>query len=378
MEAILERFAPYTKLFCEKEWAFSSEKSSEKQGLEAFVEWQAWIAENHPDTHQKLAKPIDILIATDALSEGQNLQDADMVINYDIHWNPVRIIQRMGRIDRLGSPNEQIFGINFWPSDNINSYLNLQGRIEQRMAAMKLAGSEVDHQFSDSFAKMAHDEDFDRKMNDRMMEQMLITWDDIEVSDQGLGFDSLSLERYRQDLLAEFNRDKDKYRQMPKGVYSGFVGDHSGICNGLVALLGYPAKPSKQLDHQYQVFDLIYIDKSGKLVLNNQKEVLDFLTVNKDKERFVPDTVDRGEEVAIAELVNALKSWLNSQATTTEVMEDGSVKETMGNATRDLLGMLKKGNKVALGTIKQNVKIDEKFQPNNFDLIAWSLVSVST
>jgi hypothetical protein len=185
----------------------------------------------------------------------------------------------------------------------------------------------------------------------------------------------LSLERYRQDLLAEFNRDKDKYRQMPKGVYSGFVGDHSGICNGIVALLGFPAKPSKKLDHQYQVFDLIYIDKSGKLVLNNQKEVLDFLTINKDKERFVPDAVDRGEEIAIAELVNALKSWLNSQATTTEVMEDGSVKETMGKAPRDLLGMLKKGNKVALGTIKQNVKIDEKFQANNFDLIAWLLVS---
>lgn len=375
MEAILERFAPYTKLFREKEWSFSSEK----QGLEAFAEWKNWIEENHLDSHQKLTKPIDLLIATDALSEGQNLQDADMVINYDIHWNPVRIIQRMGRIDRLGSPNEQIFGINFWPSDNINSYLNLQGRIEQRMAAMKLAGSEVDHQFSDSFAKMAHDEDFDRKMNDRMMEQMLITWDDIEVSDQGLGFDSLSLERYRQDLLAEFNRDKDKYRQMPKGVYSGFVGDvATGDRNGIVALLGYPAKPSKTLDHQYQVFDLIYIDKSGKLVLNNQKEVLDFLTINKDQERFVPDAVDRGEQVAIAELVNALKFWLSSQAVQTEVMDDGTEKKTMGNAPRELLGMLKKGDKMALGTIKQNVKIDEKFQSNNFDLVAWSLVSLAT
>jgi len=345
-------------------------------GLEAFIEWQAWIAENHPDTHQKLTKPIDILIATDALSEGQNLQDADMVINYDIHWNPVRIIQRMGRIDRLGSPNEQIFGINFWPSDNINSYLNLQGRIEQRMAAMKLAGSEVDHQFSDSFAKMAHDEDFDRKMNDRMMEQMLITWDDIEVSDQGLGFDSLSLERYRQDLLAEFNRDKDKYRQMPKGVYSGFVGDvATGDRNGIVALLGYPAKPPKKLDHQYQVFDLIYIDKSGKLVLNNQKEVLDFLTVNKDKERFVPPAVDRGEQVAIAELVNALKSWLNSQAVHTEVMEDGTTKETMGNETLGVLDGLRKGNKVAIDRIKQNVTVDGKYQLNNFDLITWVLVT---
>jgi superfamily II DNA or RNA helicase len=381
MEAILERFAPYTKLFCEKEWAFTSEKS----GLEAFAAWQEWVKDNHPETYHKLKKPIDILIATDALSEGQNLQDADMVINYDIHWNPVRIIQRMGRIDRLGSPNQEIFGINFWPSDNINSYLNLQGRIEQRMAAMKLAGAEVDHQFSDSFAKMVHDKEFDQKMNDLMMRQMQTTWDDIEVSNQGLGFDSLSLERYRQDLLAEFNRDKDKYRQMPKGVYTGFTvvqksGIHDDLNNdlhdGIIALLGYPAKPAKKLDHQYQVFDLIYIDKSGKLILKNQKEVLDLLTLYKDNERFVPDAVDRGEAVAVAELVNALKTWLTSQAVQEEQMEDGSVKKTMGNETLGILQGLKRGNKASIDRIKQNVTVDGKYQLSNFDLISWVLVTV--
>jgi Helicase conserved C-terminal domain/PLD-like domain/Type III restriction enzyme, res subunit len=374
MEAILERFAPYTKLFREQEWAFSSEK----EGLEAFAEWKIWIADRHLETHQKLNKPIDILIATDALSEGQNLQDADMVINYDIHWNPVRIIQRMGRIDRLGSPNQQIFGINFWPSDNINSYLNLQGRIEQRMAAMKLAGAEVDHQFSDSFGKMVHDEAFDRKMNDLMMQQMQITWDDIEVSDGGLSFDSLSLERYRQDLLAEFNRDKDKYRQMPKGVYTGFMGETKNCQrDGIIALLGYPAQPVKKLDHQYQSFDLIYIDKSGNLVLNNQKEVLDLLTLYKDRERFVPDPIDYGAPAAISDLANALKAWLSNQSVQTEVMADGSVKKTMGDASKALLGRLKKGDKVAVDEINQNVKIDEKFQPDNFDLISWLLVSTS-
>ncbi|MCK5345318.1 MAG: ATP-dependent helicase, partial [Candidatus Heimdallarchaeota archaeon] len=107
---------------------------------------------------------IDVLIGTDCISEGQNLQDCDYVINYDIHWNPVRIIQRMGRIDRIGSPNKKIFGINFWPSNNINTYLNLQGRIEQRMAAMKLAGAEVDHRFSETFAEIIHDESLDQKM----------------------------------------------------------------------------------------------------------------------------------------------------------------------------------------------------------------------
>ena len=141
-------------------------------------------------------------------------------------------------------------------------------------------------------------------------------------------------------------------------------------------MLGYPAKPSKKLDHQYQVLDLIYIDKSGKLVLNNQKEVLDFLTLNKDRERFVPDVVDRGEQGAIAELVNTLKSWLTSQAVQTEVMDDGSVKETMGNETRGVLQGLKKGNKVAIDRIKQNITVDGKYQLNNFDLITWILVTV--
>ena len=103
-EPILERFAPYTKLFKEQEWAFESKKT----GLDAYNEWITWLNDNDEKAYQKLQSPIDILIATDALSEGQNLQDADMVINYDIHWNPVRIIQRMGRIDRLGSPNNKI------------------------------------------------------------------------------------------------------------------------------------------------------------------------------------------------------------------------------------------------------------------------------
>jgi hypothetical protein len=123
------------------------------------------------------------------------------------------------------------------------------------------------------------------------------------------------------------------------------------------------------------VFDLIYIDKSGKLVLNNQKEVLDFLTINKDKERFVPDVVNRGDEVAIAELVTALKSWLSSQSVQTEVMADGSTKETMGTAVRDLFGKIKKGNQMALDFVKQDGNVDQKFQVDKFDLVAWVLVS---
>lgn len=371
-EPILERFAPYTKLFMEKEWDFQTPK----KGLEAYHEWISWVAQNHPKTYAKVQQPIDILIATDALSEGQNLQDADMVINYDIHWNPVRIIQRLGRIDRLGSPNKKIFGINFWPSNNINSYLNLQGRIEQRMAAMKLAGAEVDEKFSDTFQEMIHDESLDQRMKNRMMEQMQVTFDDLDGNDT-FGFDDLSLERYRQDLLEEFNKDKAKYLRMPKGVYTGFIADTS-VCaeNGLIALLGYPARPAKSPQHEYKVFDLIYINKQGKLVLLNQKDVLDALTHHKDKDRFVPDAVDKGDDAAIQELVSAIKAWLNSQASEEQVQEDGTTKKVMGTEAKDLLSKLRKGDKDALSRVKQNVKVDEKFQLDNFDLITWFLVSV--
>jgi ERCC4-related helicase len=372
-EPILERFAPYTKLYKEKEWDFDSEKHKSN----AYQEWIQWIADNHPKTYQKLQNPIDILIATDALSEGQNLQDADMVINYDIHWNPVRIIQRMGRIDRLGSPNQKIYGINFWPSNNINNYLDLQGRIEQRMAAMKLAGAEVNLEFSDTFKEMAEDENLENRLKSRMMEQMQTSWDDIEVSDQGLGFDDLSLEKYRQDLFEEFNKDKAKYQRMPKGVYSGFKSDKN-ICSkdGIIALLGYPSKPEKQRDHIYRVFDIIYIDYKGEMVLLNQKEVLDAITYHKDRERFVPDDIDKGDESAIKELVNALKNYLDSQATETEVQSDGTIKKSMGREAKDVLDKLRKGDKGALARVKQNVKVDEKYQLDNFDLITWLLVTV--
>jgi ERCC4-related helicase len=375
-EPILERFAPFTKLFREKEWRF--EPSREEQShQEKYKEWISWISENEPKVYQQLQNPIDILIATDALSEGQNLQDADMVINYDIHWNPVRIIQRMGRIDRIGSPNHKIFGVNFWPSNNINSYLNLQGRIEQRMAAMKLAGSEVDLDFSDTFKEMAEDENLENRMKARMMEQMQVSWDDIEVNEQGLGFNDLSFEKYRQDLLEEYNANTEKYSRMPKGVYTGFKAVAEACSeNGMIALLGYPTRPPKVQNHIYQSYDLIYINENGESVLLNQKDVLDALAVHKDEARFVPDAIDRGEETAIQNLVASFRAWLKKQAIEEEKQEDGTIKKKMGAEAKDILSKIKTGDKDALKRVGQNIKVTDKFQADNFDLITWFLVTI--
>ncbi|MBU1060548.1 MAG: DEAD/DEAH box helicase family protein [Proteobacteria bacterium] len=374
-ELILQRFAPFTKLFKEQEWQFSGSQDDLTES-EIFGEWITWLADNNDPAYKQIQKPIDILIATDTLSEGQNLQDADTVINYDIHWNPVRIIQRMGRIDRLGSPNKIIFGINFWPSSNINTYLNLQGRIEHRMAAMKLAGSEVHLEFSDTFAQMATDENLENRMKARMLEQMQTSWDDIETSERGLGFDNLSLERYRQDLLAEIKENGKKYYEMPKGVYTGFIADKA-ICSdeGIIALLGYPTRPPKATIHEYQIYELIYIDMNGKPVLLNQKEVLDALGAHKDKNRYVHQSVDKGEEQAIQLLADAIKTWLTSQAVEEEKQEDGGTKKRMGKEVKDILAKLRSGDPSALKKVKQNIKVSDKYMVDNFDLITWFLVS---
>jgi ERCC4-related helicase len=373
-ETILERFAPYTKLFREKEWTF--EPSGKGLPLNRqFDEWQQWIALNDKQTYEKLQNPIDILIATDALSEGQNLQDCDLIINYDIHWNPVRVIQRMGRIDRLGSPNKKIFCINFWPSNNINSYLNLQGRIEQRMAAMKLAGSEVHLDFSDTFKDMAEDETLEQKQKARMLEQMQSTWDEIDL-EKSLGFDDFSLEAFRQELLEELRKHEQFYKSLPNGVYTGFKANQGGCREeGLIALLGYPGKPPKANNFEYKGYELVYIDHLGKPVFLNQKEVLDALAKHKEEIRFVPKDIDQGEPQSIEHLSAALSVWIKNQAVEEEVLEDGTIKQKMGKASLDMLNKLKSGSKTTIQKLKDEGSASQKYNKNNFDLITWFIIS---
>ena len=375
-EPILQRFAPYTKLFREKEWA--KFKYTEGADLKLqYAEWQNWAKSHDPSVSKALDAPIDILIATDALSEGQNLQDCDLVINYDIHWNPVRVIQRFGRIDRLGSPNDKIFGINFWPTDNINAYLNLQKRIEKRMTAMKLAGAEVPDRFSKSFSDMNEGDLLETMQKERMMKQMQVSWDDIEVGEEQFGFDDLSLEKFRQDLLAELKRQQDFYKRMPRGVYSGFIRNPEILPqDGIIALLGYPAKKTGHDDSRYQKYEVVYSDMQGSTVLVNQKEILELLSqeIKDNPPRELPDGIDSGEPEEIEKLSFALRSWVRKQAVEEEVQEDGTIKEKMGSSLKDRLKRLKDGDKSAVEEIKNADKAETQFQTDNYDLIVWLIV----
>ena len=372
-EGVLDRFAPFTKLFVERKWEdFECETGSSQ---ERYTLWKEWVASVDKKVKQQLATPIDILIATDALSEGQNLQDADMVINYDIHWNPVRTIQRVGRIDRLGSPNQEVFTVNFWPAPNINEYLNLQTRIEKRMAAMKIIGSEDIKDFTENYGNIAIDTDLEERQNQKMLEQMQDSIEELET-EKSFGFDDLSLEMYRQDLALELENRLNHYLRLPNGIFSG-VAFTEAIENeqkeGIIALLGSPVRKAKQ-KKAYQQLKLVYVDAQGKEILVNEKEILHYLSQQKNASRYGCEKLDIGDPEEVKHYANALAQWFEHQQANTIVDEGGNEQKVASTQSVNLLKNMLKGKKEAIKEVKTNEKSSEKYDKNNWDLITWLIV----
>ena len=374
-ENVLERFAPYTKLFKEKNWVNFEPSSITLSDEECYKEWQKYIQENEPKTHNKLENQIDILIATDVLSEGQNLQDADMVINYDIHWNPVRVIQRVGRIDRIGSPNTKIQTINFWPAKDIDAYINLKARVEKRMAIMKISGSEVIDDFTDEFNELAEADKLEDQQNANMLRQMETTMQDIE-GEQTLGFDDFSFDNYRQLLQNMLNQKKKEFENMPNGVFSGIkIENNPEMQPGIISLLGYPAQKKYNPETNYLSYELIYIDLQGNQISNNQKVILEQLNKNYTLPRAIDPKIESGDTKSIEKLSNALKIWISNQAKAEIELEDGTKKEVMSKAGLDLINKLKTNPKQTLEKLKIEGNVSKKFNFDNFDLITWLIIS---
>lgn len=374
-ENVLERFAPYTKLFKEKNWTNFEPTNTHLSDEECYIEWKKYIQDNEPKTFEKLENQIDILIATDVLSEGQNLQDANMIINYDIHWNPVRVIQRVGRIDRIGSPNSEIQTINFWPAKDIDDYINLKVRVEKRMAIMKISGSEVIDEFTDEFNELAEADKLEDQQNANMLRQMETTMQDIE-GEQTLGFDDFSFDNYRQLLQNMLNQKKKEFENMPNGVFSGIkIENNTEMQPGIISLMGYPAQKKYNPETSYLSYELIYIDLQGNQISNNQKVILEQLNKNYTLPRVVDPKIESGDSEAIEKLSNALKIWINNQAKAEIILEDGTKKEVISNAGLDIINKLKTNPKQTLEKIKTEGNVSNKFNFDNFDLITWLIIS---
>jgi SNF2 family DNA or RNA helicase len=213
---------------------------------------------------------IDLLIATDCISEGQNLQDCDCLVNYDIHWNPVRIIQRFGRIDRIGSRNVAVQLVNFWPTDNLDHYITLKHRVEARMALVDIAAT-----LEDNLLKPEDLEDLikdDLRYRDRQLLRLKEEVLDLEDLDDTVALTEFTLDDFRIDLLKYLEANRAQLEEAPFGLYTVVPphGEIPTIIPGVIFCLrqraGYDS-PSKsaateQVNPLHPYF-LVYVLESG-------------------------------------------------------------------------------------------------------------------
>lgn len=215
---------------------------------------------------------IDILIGTDCISEGQNLQDCDYLINYDIHWNPVRIIQRFGRIDRIGSPNESIQLVNYWPDITLDEYINLKERVENRMVIADVSATGDDNVLTAKSSDIAY-----RKEQLRRLQEEVIELEELKT---GVSITDLGLNDFRMDLI-NYVREHGDLEDAPKGMHAVVSAQPDlGLRPGVIFALrnrndGVNINQQNRLHPYY----LVYIAKDGEIIANHTeaKKLLDLV-----------------------------------------------------------------------------------------------------
>lgn len=212
---------------------------------------------------------IDVLIATDCISEGQNLQDCDYLVNYDIHWNPVRIIQRFGRVDRIGSKNQFIQLVNFWPDMDLDEYINLKSRVETRMKISVMTSTGDDDLIN---PEEKGDLEYRRQQLKRLQEEVV----DIEDMSSGISIMDLGLNEFRLDLL-EYIKEHGDMDKKPKGMHA-VVPATDELSEGAIFILKN-LNNSVNIDSRNRIhpFYMVYIGIDGEVICDylNPKKILD-------------------------------------------------------------------------------------------------------
>jgi superfamily II DNA or RNA helicase len=233
---------------------------------------------------------IDLLIATDCISEGQNLQDCDTLINYDIHWNPVRIIQRFGRIDRIGSVNSAVHLVNFWPTEDLNKYINLKNRVEARMALVDLSAT-----FEDNVLKNEEIEDLisdDLRYRDKQLLRLKDEVLDLEDLGDSVSLTEFTLDDFRLELLKYIDANKEALEAAPLGLYTCVpphpeyktIGPGVIFCFRLedqrVGDLDAKPAPSESINPLHPYF-LVYVldDGNVRFTFAHPKQILDIYRI---------------------------------------------------------------------------------------------------
>ena len=215
---------------------------------------------------------IDILIGTDCISEGQNLQDCDYLINYDIHWNPVRIIQRLGRIDRIGSPNESIQLVNYWPDISLDEYINLKERVESRMVITDITATGDDNVLSPQSTDMSY-----RKEQLKKLQNEIVDLEDLRT---GINITDLGLNDFRMDLV-NYIRENKGIESLPNGLHTIFPPDEKlGMPPGVIFVLRNRNSQLKIKSYnRLHPYYLVYLSETGEVIKNHGevKKILDLI-----------------------------------------------------------------------------------------------------
>jgi len=224
---------------------------------------------------------IDILIATDCISEGQNLQDCDYCINYDIHWNPVRIIQRFGRIDRIGSKNAVIQLVNFWPDLDLDEYINLKSRVETRMRISVMTSTGDDDLINQD---ETGDLEYRRQQLKRLQEEVV----DLEDMSSGVSIMDLGLNEFRMDLLA-YRKEHGDIGRTPFGIHAVVKGEKPGV---IFILKNVNEHVNIQNQNRLHPFYMVYVGADGEIITNHlqPKDTLDVMR-HLAKGKAAPDKV---------------------------------------------------------------------------------------
>lgn len=266
---IKERTGLNTALVSGDVEARSTLKLREKMDFNKVLTLFSPISKEKASLYPNLNEEIDVLIATDCISEGQNLQDCDFLINYDIHWNPVRIIQRFGRIDRIGSRNAVIQLVNYWPDMDLDDYINLKGRVEARMKVSVLTATGDDNPLS---AEEQGDLKYRRDQLERLKEEVV----DIEEMNTGVSIMDLGLNEFRLDLLDYMKQGHD-IEHTPMGLHALVASDKDAPPGVIFVLKNRNNEINIDRKNRLHPFYMVYISKDSEVIVDHldPKDLLD-------------------------------------------------------------------------------------------------------
>lgn len=277
---------------------------------------------------------IDFLIATDCISEGQNLQDCDYLINYDIHWNPVRIIQRFGRIDRIGSKNAFIQLVNFWPDVTLDEYIDLKAKVETRMKIVDMTATGDDNLLSD---EEKTDLEYRKAQLKRLQEEVV----DIEDMSTGISIMDLGLNEFRMDLL-EYIKNHPDIDKAPFGLHSVAAASEETPAGVIYVLKNRSDSVNIDSQNRLHPFYMVYIRNDGEVVCDHlsPKQMLDKMRfLCKGRTEPIPEVYKPfNKETHDGRNMSALSKLLgNAIASIIEVKEESDIDSFLGGGQMSFL-----------------------------------------